>query len=268
MKKIVGLFVAILLTASIFMFTACQRNMYLVKEGTLTVVTNAEFNPFEYKEGNEFKGIDMELAKLIADELGLQLEIKDVDFDAVLTNISTNKADIALAALTVSEERKKTVNFTDSYFNASQYIIVKSTDTRFDGLATAAQIEAKIKSINDLTIGVQSGTTGQFYAEGDEDWGFEGLNAIVQTYSRGALAVQKILDGGIDIVIIDEMPAKELVNSIAGVKLINVALTDEEYAIAVRKNSLDLLKDVNAALKKIIADGRFKAIVDKYFEED
>jgi len=269
MKKFVGVLVAVLMSASLFLFAGCQSGAYLIKEGTLTVVTNAEFNPFEYKEGNEFKGIDMELAKLIAEELGLKLEIKDVAFSAVLTNLSTNKADIALAALTVSETRKKTVDFSDSYFNASQYVIVKESDTRFDGLTTKAQVEAKIKSIENIKIGVQEHTTGHFYAEGDEDWDFEGFsNAIVQEHKRGALAVQKIIDGSADIVIIDEMPARELVKSISGVKLIEVALTDEEYAIAVRKNSSSLLEDVNAALKKIIDDGRFQAILDKYFIED
>lgn len=269
MKKIIVTIVAALMLTSIMALAGCQKNSYVIKEGYLTVATNAEFKPFEYKEGSDFLGVDIDLAKEIAKELNLTLSIKDMDFDAVVSNVKSGKADIAMAGLTVNEVRKKSINFSDEYFNASQYLIIKKSDTRFDGLTTAKQVEDKINSLSNQTIGAQNGTTGYYYAKGDEDWEFDGFTQNGTTtngYPNGSLAVKAIIDNNIDMVIIDELPARSLVTANSdNVKLIDIALTDEQYAIGVRKNNADLLNDINEALKKIKADGRFEAILAKYF---
>lgn len=175
----------------------------------LVVATNAQFPPFEYTIGNKFAGIDMEIAALIAAHLNLELVISDMEFDSVITSVNSNLADIAMAALTVTPAREESVNFTSTYFNASQMIIAKADDTTFDGLATAEEIEAKLASLSGKKVGVQAGTTGKYYTAGSEDWGYDGYsNITVKEYTTGALAVQDLINGQVDYVIIDEMPAK------------------------------------------------------------
>lgn len=174
----------------------------------LVVATNAAFEPFEYMDGESYLGIDMEIMALFAAEIGQELVISNMDFDAVCLSVGQQKCDIAAAGLTVKEDRKEYVDFSDSYYNASQKIIVKEDDTTFDGCTDAASIEA-ILSTYDSTkkIGVQLGTTGQFYVEGDEDWGFSGFGATCTGYKNGSLAVQDLINGNLDLVIIDSAPA-------------------------------------------------------------
>ncbi len=181
----------------------------------LVVATNAEFAPFEYMEGDTFYGIDMEIAKLFADYLGVELVISHMDFDAVCLAVGQQKADIAMAGLTISEDRKEHVAFTDSYYDACQKLIVLSDCTEFDSCKTAADVE-KILSSKDskCKIGVQNGTTGQLYSEGDEDWGFAGFPVSTTGYKNGSLAVQDLLNGNIDYVIIDAAPADRIVGEI------------------------------------------------------
>ncbi len=180
----------------------------------LVVATNAAFEPFEYKNGDSYYGIDMEIAGVIANELGLELVISDMDFDAVCLSVGQHKADIAMAGLTVREDRKEYVEFTTSYYNASQKLIVKSGDDTFKDCKTAAEIEEKLKGMKDIKIGVQNGTTGMFYVQGDEDWGFEGLGCECVGYRNGSLAVQDLLNGNIDYVIIDSAPAAAITKAI------------------------------------------------------
>lgn len=181
----------------------------------LVVATNAEFAPFEYMEGDKYYGIDMEIAKLLADKLGKELVIQNMDFDAVCLTVGQSKCDIAMAGLTVSADREEYVTFSESYYQASQRLIIKSNNKAFDGCTDAASVEAILNGLTESTkIGVQTGTTGQLYVEGDESWGFAGLPVTCQSYDSGALAIQDMLNGNIDYVVIDAAPAQVITESI------------------------------------------------------
>ena len=185
----------------------------------LVVATNAAFEPFEYTKGEDYYGIDMEIAKLLADELGKELVIENMDFDAVCLSVSQQKCDIAMAGLTINEEREEYVTFTDSYYSASQRLIVPSNVTTFDDCKTADDVAAKLaETKSSYQIGVQQGTTGQYYVEGSEDWDFPGLPAKCVTYKSGSLAVQDMLNGNIQYVIIDAAPASAITDAINAVQ--------------------------------------------------
>lgn len=188
----------------------------------LVVATNAEFEPFEFKKGEQFYGIDMEVVKAFADSLGKELVIKDMNFDAVVTAVQQGKADIAAAGLTVSPARAEQVNFTESYYSASQQLVVKASDTKFDACQTKEDVEAILNAFDSsVKIGGQTGTTGQTYVQGDLDnpdgFGFAGLQAEFVCYSNGSLAVQDLINGGVDYVIIDAAPAAAITNAINAV---------------------------------------------------
>ena len=181
----------------------------------LIVATNAAFEPFEYMQGDSYYGIDMEIAALLAEELGKELVIQNMDFDAVCLSVGQHKCDIARAGLTVNEERTEYVTFTDSYYEASQKLIVKGSDTAYDACKDAASVEALLNKLSASDkIGVQAGTTAQYYIEGDADWGFAGLPAECVPYKNGALAVQDMINGNINYVIIDAAPAACIVKAI------------------------------------------------------
>ena len=174
----------------------------------LVVATNAAFEPFEYKDGENYLGIDMEIAALLAESLGKELVIQHMDFDAVCLSVGQHKCDIAMAGLTVRADREEYVTFSDSYYKASQRIIVKGDDAEFDECKTAADVEAILNEKGDtIKIGVQNGTTGQKYVQGDEEWEFPGFKASCVGYKNGSLAVQDMINGNIDYVIIDSAPA-------------------------------------------------------------
>ena len=180
----------------------------------LVVATNAAFAPFEYTEdgGKTYLGVDMEIAGLLAKELGKELVILDIDFDAVCLYVQQGKCDIAMAGLTITEDRKDLVNFTDSYYNASQQVIVLSDNTEFDACKTAADVENILKAKDkSYKVGVQKGTTGNWYVAGDADWGFDGFNVTCTEMANGSLAVQDLLNGNLDCVIIDSAPAAKIV---------------------------------------------------------
>ncbi|MBQ8546259.1 MAG: transporter substrate-binding domain-containing protein [Clostridia bacterium] len=182
----------------------------------LVVATNTPFSPFEYKTGDKYCGIDIEIeiAALIAEEMGAELVIKDMNFDAVLTAVETGKADIVMAGLTVSEEREEQVTFSDTYYNASQVLIVKAGDTTFADCKTVADVEAKLNAMNkDTIIGYQNGTTGGLYVEGDADWGFAGFPVTAKGYDSAVSATQALVNGQIDFVMVDEGPAQIIVKS-------------------------------------------------------
>ncbi|MBM6802200.1 transporter substrate-binding domain-containing protein [Mediterraneibacter glycyrrhizinilyticus] len=181
----------------------------------LVVATNAAFEPFEYMEGENYVGIDMEIAALLAEELGQELVIQNMDFDAVCLSVGQQKCDIAMAGLTVSEDRKEYVTFSDTYYQASQRLIVPSDDTAFDDMTDADTIAAALGELDSsVLIGCQQGTTGNSYIEGSDDLGFPGLNVTCKTYKNGSLAVQDMLNGNIDYVIIDAAPAAAITESI------------------------------------------------------
>ncbi|MDO4633620.1 MAG: basic amino acid ABC transporter substrate-binding protein [Eubacteriales bacterium] len=214
--------------------------------GTLVMATNAEFPPYEYHEGDDIVGIDAEVAALIASELGMELQIEDMAFDSVLAAVQSGKADIAMAGITVTEDRKQVVSFSDSYVSASQLIIVAE--------------DSEIAGPDDLVgkkIGVQLGTTGDIYVEDVED-------ASVERFSKGFEAVQALMQGKVDAVVIDGEPAKVFVNENEEIKLLDQPFTEEEYAIAVAKENEELLGKINDALAVLKENGEFDAVVNKY----
>ncbi len=181
----------------------------------LVVATNAAFEPFEYTKGDAYLGIDMEIAALLAEELGQELVIQNMDFDAVCLSVGQHKCDIAMAGLTVNEEREEYVTFSDSYYSASQRLVVPSDDTNFDDCTTADEVAAKLGELTaDDKIGVQQGTTANYYVNGDEEWGFPGLPAECVTYKSGSLAIQDMLNGKVNYVIIDAAPADAITKAI------------------------------------------------------
>ncbi len=230
--------------------TSTAAKLDLVKDGVLIMGTNAEFPPFEYQEGGAVVGVDAELMEAIAKKLGLTLEIKDMTFESLPEALSGKTIDLIAAGFTIDATREQTMDFTDTYYTALQTVIVKS--------------DSGYTSKDDLTdkkIGVQTGTTGSFCAEE--------LTAKenVIGYANGSLAVDALLTGNVDAVIIDNNPAKEYKTQHGDdVTLIENQFDEEEYAIAVKKGNKDLLEAVNNALKELKADGTFQTIVDKYIK--
>ena len=175
----------------------------------LVVATNAAFQPFEYTKGDKYLGIDMEIAKKLADKLGKELVIQNMDFDAVCLSVGQHKCDIAMAGLTIKESREKYVTFSDAYYSASQRLIVRSDETEFDSMNNADAIAKALKKKDaSVKIGVQNGTTGKLYCEGDQESGFEALPVTTVGYKNGSLAVQDMINGNVDYVIIDAAPAQ------------------------------------------------------------
>lgn len=216
-------------------------------DNVLVMATNAAFPPYEYYENETIVGIDAEIAKAIADKLGMELKIEDMEFGSIITAVQTGKVDIGMAGMTIREDRLLSVNFSTPYTTAYQAIIVTENST--------------IKSADDLAkkaIGVQESTTGDIYVTEDFP------EADVQRYSKGVEAVQALLQGKVDAVVIDNEPAKVFVNQNKGLKILPDAYTEEEYAIAVSKKNDALLEKINQALADLTADGTIKSIIDKY----
>lgn len=274
MKKIVSVLLVVAMVLSMVACGGKTANGDDKSKNQLVVATNASFEPFEYMDGDTYYGVDMEIAKLLADELGKELVIDNMDFNAVCLSVGQQKCDIAMAGLTVNEKREEHVTFTESYYEASQKLVVPSDDTVF---ANCADAEAVMTALNglakDVTIGVQEGTTGQFFVEGDEEWGFDGLTATCKTYKNGSLAIQDMINGNIDYVIIDAAPAAAITESINAMqtdnavtaKVLEYNLTEEEYAFGVDKTQPELLEQVNDFIKKIKEDGTLEEIFNKYF---
>lgn len=217
---------------------------------TLVMATNAEFPPYEFRDGDKIVGIDAEVAQAIADKLGMELKIEDMAFDSIIPAVTSGKADFGAAGLTVTEDRKKNVDFTDTYAKATQVIMVKEDSD----VAGPDDLEGK-------KIGVQLGTTGDMYAGDIKD-------AEVERYNKGFEAVQAVQQGKIDAVVIDGEPAKEFVKQAEGIKILDEAFTEEEYALAVDKGNDDLLKKINDALNDLKENGKLDEIVDKYINAD
>ena len=221
----------------------------LVKEGTLTMATNAYFPPYEYYDGQDIIGIDADIAKAIADKMGLELKIEDMDFDSIITAVSTGKADLGLAGMTVTPDRQKNVDFSDTYANGVQVIIVKEDSTI-----------AKPDDLKGKKIGVQLSTTGDLTAT-DEF----GKDSVVQ-YNKGNDAVMALTQGQVDAVIIDNEPAKSYVEANKGLKILDTEFLNEDYAACISKDNAGLTKAVNKALAELKADGTLQKIVDKYIK--
>ena len=251
MKKVISV---VLACACVFSFAACGSKSDSSKSDSaksdkkekLVMATNAEFPPFEYYDGDEVVGIDAEFAAAIADKLGMDLKIEDMAFDSIIPAVQSGKADIGAAGMTVTEDRATQVDFSDSYYTGVQVIIV--TD------------DSDITEPDDLKgkkIGVQLGTTGDIYAGDIKD-------ATVERYNKGFEAVQALTQDKIDAVVIDGEPAKVFVKENEGLKMLDEAFTEEDYAIAVAKGNDELLDKINTALGELKDSGELDKIVDKY----
>ncbi len=225
-----------------------------VTEGKLTMSTNASFPPYEMvADDGSFEGIDIEVAGAIADKLGLELQVDDMGFDAALQAAQTGKSDMVMAGVTVTEERQSVMDFTDSYANGVQVVIVKE--------------DSAIQTLDDLAnanmIGCQMGTTGYIYCSDTVENGGYGEDHVTP-YDDGAAAIQALVNGQIDAVVIDNMPAQEYVKANPGLKILDTEFANEDYAIGVAKGNTALLDAINGALAELKADGTIQTIVDKY----
>lgn len=246
MKKMIALAIA-----ALFILTGFAA---LAENGTLTMCTNAAFPPYEfYDENGDATGIDVEIAKAIAAKLGYELEVVDIEFAQCIPGVQSGKYDFAAAGMTVTEERKEMVQFTDTYATGIQVVIVPE-DATFESIDDIVEANGTVK------IGVQMATTGDLYST----WDYEdnGLGSV-DRYANGAAAVQALLAGKVDCVVIDNEPAKNFVAQNEGLKILETAYTVEDYAMAFAKES-PIYEDFNAALAELIADGTVQGIIDSF----
>ena len=243
-KKITKILIAVVLVVGlVFAFGACGKK----EPTTLTMATNAYFPPYEFYENDQIVGIDAEIAQAIAEKLGLELTIEDMEFGSIITAVQTGKVDMGMAGMTVTEDRLESVNFSTTYAIGKQVIIVPE--------------DSDIASPNDLAdkkIGVQESTTGDIYIT--DDYGDD----AVERYNKGTEAVLALTQGKVDAVVIDNEPAKAFVEANPGLKILETEYITEEYAIAIAKNNEDLLKKVNDALAELSESGDLQKIIDKY----
>ncbi|MBQ5996114.1 MAG: transporter substrate-binding domain-containing protein [Clostridia bacterium] len=265
MKKTFKILAAVLaLVMVLAAFAACgstenEPAQTEAQKETLVMATNAEFPPYEYHEGDAIVGIDAEIAQLIADKLGMELKIEDVAFDSIIPGVQSGKYDMGMAGMTVTDERLETVNFSTSYATGVQAVIVKED--------SAIKSVDDIKADGSMKIGVQTSTTGDIYASDTvENGGFGEANVV--KYDNGALAVQALVSGKVDCVIIDNEPAKSYVAANEGLKVLETEYVSEDYAICFAKTNTELQQKVDGALKELIADGSVQKVIDKYIKAD
>ena len=250
LSRVVSVLLLVAMSAMLVVGCGSKKSGMTVEAGKLNMGTNAAFPPYEYYEGDTIVGIDAEIAQAIADELGLELVIEDMEFDGIIGAVTAGKVDMGLAGMTVTEDRLENVNFSDTYAHASQVVIVTN--------------DSEIATVDDLankTVGVQLGTTGDIYAEDIE-------GVTLERYNKGFEAVQSLLTGKIDAVIIDEQPAKAFVSQNEGIKILEEKFTDEDYAAAIAKDNTELVEAVNKALASLKSSGKLDEIVAKYITED
>ena len=233
---------------------AAEAGFTTVEAGKLHMSTNAEFPPYEMiADDGSFEGIDVEVAQAIADKLGLELVVDDMDFDAALLAAQNNQSDMVMAGVTVTEERQKVMDFSDSYATGVQVVIVKE--------------DSPIASVDDLSnaemIGCQKATTGYIYCSDTVENGGYGEDHVT-AYDTGATAVMALVNGQVDAVVIDSAPAEEFVKANPGLKILDTEFAVEDYAIGVAKGNTALLDAINGAMAELKADGTLQAIVDKY----
>ncbi len=249
MKKILCLVLAMLMVVTCLAGCGAKKD-----DSKLVMATNAAFPPYEYMEGDEFKGIDIELAEKLAEKLGKELVIENVEFGSIVTGVQTGKYDVGIAGMTVTDERKEKVNFSESYATGIQVVIVKE--------------DSAIKTLDDLggadvMIGVQQDTTGHIYAADTVENGGYGEDHV-NAYLSGADAVNALVSDKVDAVIIDNEPAKSFVAANKGLKILDAEWAVEDYAIAINKEDTKLLEDINKAIAEMKADGTLKSIIETY----
>lgn len=248
MKKFLSL--ALIAVVMLSMFVGCGEK----KDETLTMATNAEFPPYEYMEDGKVVGIDAEIAQAIADKLGRELVVENVDFDSLIPGVQTGKYDFVMAGMTVTDERKEQVDFSQTYATGVQVIIV----TEDSAITTADDLFAE--GANNK-IGVQLATTGDLYCTWDiED---EGLGTV-ERYNKGADAVMALTSGKVDCVVIDNEPAKVFVQNNPGLKILDTEYITEDYAVAISKDAPELRAEIDKALGELIEDGTVAGIIEKY----
>ena len=244
MKKLLSM---LLVAACAVTMVACTNEKGATEDDVLVMATNAEFPPYEYYDGSDIVGIDAEFAAAIAEKLGMELKIEDMAFDSIIPAVQSGKADFGAAGMTVTEDRQKQVDFSDTYYTGRQVIIVAEGNTEITGPDDLAGKK----------IGVQLGTTGDIYAS--DDYGDDN----VERYNKGFEAVQALQQGKIDAVIIDDQPAKTFVEENEGLKILETEYVEEDYALCFKKDS-NLVEKVNKAIAELKEDGTFDAIIDKY----
>ena len=278
MKKLIAVAMALcMLVGAVCLMASCEKT----DENTLVMATNAAFPPYEFKVGNKIVGIDAEIAGKIAEKLGMKLDIVDVDFGAVLTGVAEGKYDMGMAGITVTDERKLTMDFSNTYATGIQVIIVKdgsditSLDSLWEFDAEGNPVALKNTGIK---VGVQQDTTGDIYSSSAvSGWGFNDLNEAeslktdrVVRYKTGAEAVLALQTGKVDCVIIDQEPAKSFVAANEGIHILegDNEYAIENYAICVKKGNSELLAKINQALDELKADGTIDGIINKYIPKD
>ena len=233
--------------------TSTTAEFTTVTEGKLTMSTNAQFPPYEMvADDGSFEGIDIEVAQAIADKLGLELQVDDMDFDGALLAAQNGKSDMVMAGVTITDERKAVMDFSDTYANGVQVVIVKEDSD----ITTIDDLEGKM-------IGTQRGTTGYIYCSDTPENGGYGEDHVT-AYDDGATAVQALVNGQVDCVVIDNAPAQEFVKANPGLKILDTEFANEEYAIGVAKGNTALLDAINNALKELMEEGVVQQIIDKY----
>lgn len=268
MKKLYGILAMLLVL--VFAFTGCgssssnndsddknEASTAAVAESgipdTIIVGTNAEFPPFEYVDDNgEFDGFDIALMQAVCDKIGVKMEVNNMEFKSLLGAMQLNSIDVIAAGMTVTEERQKSVDFTDSYYEAKQVIIVKNDSN----VTSFADLDGK-------SIGVQEGTTGDLFVTPEED-GALVKDADVKRFKKGVDAVMDLKNGGVDAVVIDKNPATEFVSGNDDLKIVEDDTATENYAFAIAKGNTELADAINKAVEELKADGTYDSLVKEY----
>ena len=253
MKKTLAIVLCIVMCAALLAACGSSAKPAAAEEKTLIVATNVAFPPYEYYENEKAVGIDIDIMQAICDKLGYKMQVDDMEFGSIIIAVQTGKADVGAGGLTITEERKQSVDFTDSYATGIQAVIV----TEDSAIASVDDLYA-----DDVVIGVQQDTTGDIYCT--DDFGED----HVARFNKGADAVQALLTGKCQAVVIDNSPAKTFVEQNAGLKILPTAYAEEEYAFEIAKENTELYDAVNGALKELLADGTIQAIIDKYISAD
>lgn len=252
MKKILAI---ILCAVMVFAFAGCasfRTYEEIEADGKLVVATNATFPPYEFIDDNgDYAGIDVEIIQAVGEYLGLEVEILNIEFDTIITSVNSGKADIGIAGMTVTEDRLKNVDFSDTYATGKQ-VVITASDSGINGVADLAGKK----------VGVQTGTTGDIYASDDDT-----IGEVVQ-YNSGTEAVLALSQGKIDAVIIDNEPAKKYIEKYDNLVIIDEEYTYEEYAMCIAKGNTELVEKVNEALKALKDSGALQAIIDKYISAE
>ncbi len=255
MKKLLALLLAVILVLSLAACTSTAKDDEPASDAAkLTMATEATFPPYEYYDGDAIVGIDVEVAQAIAEKLGMELEVTDISFDSIIPGIQTGKYDMGMAGMTVTDERKEQLSFSDSYATGVQVIIVR------DGSAITSVDDLLADGANTV-VGTQAGTTGFLYATSDIE---EAGLGTVKSFGKTTDAVEALKNGQVDCVILDNEPAKALVAANEGLHILDTEYAVEDYAIAIAKENTALLEKVNNALSELKADGTLQSIIDKY----